>query len=193
MKKIFTIALLRDLEKQVWQGKISYSKMVEILNEKAWEGYSDRIEGEFDFRQMNKNIEDLIKNGQVVPSINSIQIGDDVIYPSLNNGPASINFEEIRPNAQDLDKMFGIENPETPETFFPVVLQSEKYKKLIAVQSHPETKYFFKDKEVSLEELTEILEGKEICELDEWDGGDETNLCDCGKGEGSCKRKQINP
>lgn len=31
----------------------------------------------------------------------------------------------------------------------------------------------------------------EVCELDEWDGGDETNLCDCGKGEGWCKRKQT--
>ena len=30
-----------------------------------------------------------------------------------------------------------------------------------------------------------------VCELDEWDGGDETNLCDCGKGEGCCKRKQT--
>ena len=28
-----------------------------------------------------------------------------------------------------------------------------------------------------------------VCELTEWDGGDETNLCDCGKGEGKCKRQ----
>lgn len=27
-----------------------------------------------------------------------------------------------------------------------------------------------------------------VCELIEWDGGDETNLCDCGKGEGNCKK-----
>lgn len=39
MKKIFTIALLRDLEKQVMNGDISYSRMVEILNEKAAEAY----------------------------------------------------------------------------------------------------------------------------------------------------------
>lgn len=32
--------------------------------------------------------------------------------------------------------------------------------------------------------------GREVCELREWDGGDETNLCDCGKGEGYCKRME---
>jgi len=32
MKKIFKVAHLRDLEKQVAMGKISYSKKVEILN-----------------------------------------------------------------------------------------------------------------------------------------------------------------
>lgn len=35
MEKIFTVALLRDLEKQVQKGEISYSRMVEILNERA--------------------------------------------------------------------------------------------------------------------------------------------------------------
>ena len=28
-----------------------------------------------------------------------------------------------------------------------------------------------------------------VCELTEWDGVDETNLCDCGKGEGNCRRQ----
>lgn len=35
MDKIFTVALLRDLEQQVTKGDISYSRMVEILNEFA--------------------------------------------------------------------------------------------------------------------------------------------------------------
>jgi hypothetical protein len=33
--KIFKVAEIRDLEKQVTTGEISYSRMVEILNEKA--------------------------------------------------------------------------------------------------------------------------------------------------------------
>lgn len=34
MKKAITLGLMRDLEKQVHLGEISYSRMVEILNEK---------------------------------------------------------------------------------------------------------------------------------------------------------------
>lgn len=33
--KPFTVAIIRDLQKQVLQGEISLSRMVEILNEKA--------------------------------------------------------------------------------------------------------------------------------------------------------------
>lgn len=40
--KIFTVGLLRDLEKQVTAGDISYSRMVEILNEKAHEQFLRR-------------------------------------------------------------------------------------------------------------------------------------------------------
>src|SRR4051812_11618656 len=35
MKKIFTVAALRDLDQQHAKGEISYSRLVEILNEKA--------------------------------------------------------------------------------------------------------------------------------------------------------------
>ena len=28
-----------------------------------------------------------------------------------------------------------------------------------------------------------------VCEITEWDGKDEANLCDCGKGEGNCKKQ----
>lgn len=37
MSKPITVSLLRDLEKQVSNEEISYSRMVEILNEKAKE------------------------------------------------------------------------------------------------------------------------------------------------------------
>lgn len=117
MKKIFTVALLRDLEKQVMKGDISYSKMVEILNEKAWEGYE----------------------GEKAPFL-------DLETGEFNIGDDSANIRNVD----------GV-----PVLYFErqLVFQSEKYKKLFAVQTHPETKYFFRDKEVSLEELTALLDG----------------------------------
>lgn len=41
MKKIFTVAFMRDLEKQLNKGEISYSRMVEILNETANEAIKE--------------------------------------------------------------------------------------------------------------------------------------------------------
>lgn len=40
MKKVFIVAQIRDLQTQVAKGKISYSRMVEILNEAAHLAYS---------------------------------------------------------------------------------------------------------------------------------------------------------
>jgi hypothetical protein len=28
-----------------------------------------------------------------------------------------------------------------------------------------------------------------VCELNDWDGGDETNLCNCGEGDGTCRKQ----
>lgn len=42
MAKI-TVALLRDLESQVLQGEISYSRMVEILNQQSQHKYEDKL------------------------------------------------------------------------------------------------------------------------------------------------------
>lgn len=42
-----------------------------------------------------------------------------------------------------------------------------------------------------LEALRQPPVSGEVCELREWRGDDETNLCDCGKGEGYCKREQT--
>jgi hypothetical protein len=42
MAKI-TVALLRDLESQVLEGKISYSRMVEILNQHSKHQYEDKL------------------------------------------------------------------------------------------------------------------------------------------------------
>ena len=43
MAKI-TVSFIRDLEKQVCTGDISYSRMAEILNEQARSSYKDNIE-----------------------------------------------------------------------------------------------------------------------------------------------------
>lgn len=45
--------------------------------------------------------------------------------------------------------------------FYPVVIKDENFKKLLAIQTQPELKYWFKDKEVSFEELIEILKKAE--------------------------------
>jgi hypothetical protein len=41
MKKVFKLATIRKLEQQVSLGKISHSRMVEILNEMAFKAYND--------------------------------------------------------------------------------------------------------------------------------------------------------
>lgn len=40
MEKVFKVADIRDLEQKVALGEMSYSRMVEVLNEKAEEHYS---------------------------------------------------------------------------------------------------------------------------------------------------------
>lgn len=47
MRKFLIIAELRALEKQVALGEISYSKMVELLNEKAEAWYKEKINNSF--------------------------------------------------------------------------------------------------------------------------------------------------
>jgi len=43
-------------------------------------------------------------------------------------------------------------------TYYPVFFQSPAYKKLLVIQTIPETKYWFKDEEVTIEKLIHILE-----------------------------------
>ncbi len=49
MRKFIITAELRDLEKQVSLGEISYSRMIELLNEKADKWYHSK------FRELNKD------------------------------------------------------------------------------------------------------------------------------------------
>lgn len=41
--------------------------------------------------------------------------------------------------------------------YYPVVIKDENFEKLLVIQTKPEVKYWFKDKEVTLGELIEIL------------------------------------
>jgi len=43
MRKFIITAELRDLEKQVSLGEISYSRMIEILNERADKWHEDKV------------------------------------------------------------------------------------------------------------------------------------------------------
>ena len=44
--------------------------------------------------------------------------------------------------------------------YYPFMLTTDKFKKLLAVQTEPEIKYWFKDEEISVEKLIEILSNK---------------------------------
>lgn len=55
-------------------------------------------------------------------------------------------------------KLTSFEAIKVYHSYFPVFIKSENYKMLLAVQTEPETKYFFKDKEISIDELIEKLE-----------------------------------
>lgn len=43
MKKVITVGQLRELEKQVLKGKITYSRMVESINQMAEESYKEEF------------------------------------------------------------------------------------------------------------------------------------------------------
>lgn len=44
------------------------------------------------------------------------------------------------------------------QNFYPIYIQSDNYKKLLVFQQLPESKIFFKDKEINITELVKILE-----------------------------------
>jgi hypothetical protein len=56
MKKFITIAEMRDLGHQLFLEQITYSRMIEILNEKAEQYYKDRME-----EDINK-VEEILTN-----------------------------------------------------------------------------------------------------------------------------------
>lgn len=62
MEKILIVADMRALEKQVLQGDISYTRMIEIINEKAFIQLCNGIKKHIDEKsKLLKKIEDLKK------------------------------------------------------------------------------------------------------------------------------------
>jgi hypothetical protein len=50
-------------------------------------------------------------------------------------------------------------------THYHFIIQNDKYKMLLAMQTYPETKYYFKDDEISVEELILRLDNGESSEI----------------------------
>ena len=74
--------------------------------------------------------------------------------------PANDLFNWILPHLQkpvDSDAVSFV-GESTITSYYPITLSSKAYDKLLAIQTKPDTKYWFKDKEVSIEELINILE-----------------------------------
>lgn len=61
----------------------------------------------------------------------------------------------------DGDPRMGVTNPkvklDVKSTYYPIYIKTEEYERLLAIQSTPDKRYYFKDKEVSITELIEIL------------------------------------
>lgn len=93
MNKPFTTSVLREITDLYESGDISYSKMVEMLNEVAMKWKPD------------------------ISKMETTEIGN----------------------------------------FYPIWIRSEKYKKLLCIMTVPEYKIWYKDQEVTVEELIEIL------------------------------------
>ncbi len=93
-----TVALLRDLEKQVAAGDISYSRMVEILNEKVDESKPvvDTQELIEEKRIFGKDIRTLIES--------QLNIGDEMRYGNWNK--AGLIFAELDLKYDFLNKLF---------------------------------------------------------------------------------------
>lgn len=58
-----------------------------------------------------------------------------------------------------------ISNESKQGTHYNFIIQNDKYKMLLAMQTYPETKYYFKDDEISVEELILKLDNGESSEI----------------------------
>ena len=83
---------------------------------------------------------------QVRKNKERISFNDKKAYIDLND---SINESEINISS-------------TQSVNYLIYVATKKYEKLLVVQSFPEEKYFFQDKEVTCHELVNILESIEV-------------------------------
>ena len=80
MERLLKIAELRDLEKQVMDGEISYSRMVEIINEKHFKELvdlryrlrKDRKFTEAEISSLQSKIHKITGNGEVMALFNQL-------------------------------------------------------------------------------------------------------------------------
>jgi hypothetical protein len=84
--------------------------------------------------------------------------------PNLEN----ISSTDLSPEFQQLindnwDYLIGDESKQG--THYHFIIQNDKYKMLLAMQTYPETKYYFKDDEISVEELILKLDNEESSEI----------------------------
>ncbi len=51
---------------------------------------------------------------------------------------------------------------ESKSRFFPIVIQNQQYQKLFAVQTKPYVRYWFKDREVTQQQILDILHNAKL-------------------------------
>ena len=66
--------------------------------------------------------------------------------------------------ADNADMIITMERPKVG-TNYHFIIQNDKYKVLLAMQTYPETKYYFKDDEISVEELILKLDNEQSSEI----------------------------
>jgi len=68
--------------------------------------------------------------------------------------------ERLQPTHDQPEVKAGYDDGATTyePTYYPLWIQSEEFKRLLVIQSNPEVKYWFKNKEVTFEQLKDILE-----------------------------------
>ena len=107
MKK-FTTAEIRDLYGQVTMGEISFSRMVEVINERVSEGMSERVE------EVKTEIEEL------TDLIDRLVKYEFLFVTSIDC--------DISDKSMGIEVKFGMPDPQIYEAFkkFAVIMESQK-------------------------------------------------------------------
>ena len=79
-----------------------------------------------------------------------------------NKGKIGFNDKKAYIDLNDSIKESKINVSSTQSANYLIYVATKKYEKLLVVQSFPEEKYFFQDKEVTCHELVKILESIKV-------------------------------